>query len=64
MVFLLSRDGYVRNFVSCTKGMTDLSRFKEEGVISLETPQPKRTSSGLEGRTSWFFSNCGRFLSR
>ena len=29
-------------------------------VISLETPQRKWTSSRLEGRTSWIFSNCGR----
>ena len=29
-------------------------------VISLKTPQRKRASSGLEGRTSWIFSNCGR----
>ena len=40
-----------------------LSRFKREGVISLKTPQQKRASSRLEGRTSWFFSSCGRFLS-
>ena len=30
------------------------------GVISLETPQQKRASSRLEGRTSWFLSSCGR----
>ena len=29
-------------------------------VISLETPQRKWASSRLEGRTSWFFSSCGR----
>ena len=29
-------------------------------VISLETPQRKRASSRLEGRTSWIFSSCGR----
>ena len=29
-------------------------------MISLETPQRKRASSSLEGRTSWIFSNCGR----
>ena len=27
---------------------------------SLETPQRKRASSRLEGRTSWIFSSCGR----
>ena len=34
-----------------------------EGVISLETPQWKRASSHLQGRTSWIFSSCGKFLS-
>ena len=29
-------------------------------VINLETPQRKRASSRLEGRTSWNFSSCGR----
>ena len=29
-------------------------------VISLKTPQRKRASSRLEGRTSWIFSSCGR----
>ena len=29
-------------------------------MISLETPQRKRASSRLEGRTSWIFSRCGR----
>ena len=29
-------------------------------MISLETPQQKRASSRLEGRTSWIFSSCGR----
>ena len=29
-------------------------------MINLETPQPKRASSRLEGRTSWIFSSCGR----
>ena len=29
-------------------------------MISLETPQRKLSSSRLEGRTSWIFSNCGR----
>ena len=30
------------------------------GVINLQTPQRKRASSRLEGRTSWIFSSCGR----
>ena len=29
-------------------------------MISLETPQRKRASSRLEGRTSWFLLSCGR----
>ena len=29
-------------------------------MISLEMPQRKWASSRLEGRTSWFFSSCGR----
>ena len=29
-------------------------------VINLETPQRKRASSRLEGRTSWIFSSFGR----
>ena len=29
-------------------------------MISLETPQRKRASSRLEGRTSWMYSSCGR----
>ena len=29
-------------------------------VINLETPQRKRASSRLEGRTSWIFSSCVR----
>ena len=29
-------------------------------MISLETPQEKKASSRLEGRTSWIFSSCGR----
>ena len=34
--------------------------FQRLGVISLETPQWKWSSSRLEGRTSWIFSSCGR----
>ena len=40
-----------------------LWKFKREGVICLETPQWKRASSRLEGRTSWIFTSCGRFTS-
>ena len=40
-----------------------LSRFKREGVISFEMPQWRKASSRLEGRISWFFSSCGRFIS-
>ena len=29
-------------------------------MISLETPQRKWASSGLDGRTSWIFSSCSR----
>ena len=29
-------------------------------VINLETPQRKKASSRLEGRTSWIFWSCGR----
>ena len=36
-----------------------LPRLKMEGGIPLKTPQRKRASSCLEGRISWFFSNCG-----
>ena len=35
-----------------------LWKFQRLGVISLETPQRKRASSRLEGRTSWIFSSC------
>ena len=38
-----------------------LGKFQRLGVISLDRPQRKRASSRLEGRTSWIFSNCGRF---
>ena len=34
--------------------------FQRLGVISLETPQQKWTSSRLEGTTSWIVSSCGR----
>ena len=34
--------------------------FQRSSVISLETPQWKRASSRLQGRTSWIFSSCGR----
>ena len=37
-----------------------LWKFQMLGMVSLETPQRKRASSRLEGRTSWIFSSCGR----
>ena len=52
------------NFLSCDKGVKDPFEFRREGVISLETPQRKRASSLLEGRTSWIFSVGGRLLLR
>ena len=48
--------GMSGNFLSCSKGVKDLWKFQMIGVISLETPQRKWTSSRLEGRTSWIFS--------
>ena len=32
-------------------------------MTCLETPQRKKVSSHLEGKTSWIFSSCGGFLS-
>ena len=52
------------NFLSCGKGVKDPIEFRREGMISLETPQRKRASCLLEGRTSWIFSIGGRLLSR
>ena len=37
-----------------------LRNFQRLGVNSLETPQRKRASSRVEGRTSWIFTSCGR----
>ena len=39
-----------------------LSRINREGGISLKMLQPKRASSRIDGRISWFFSSCGRKL--
>ena len=39
-----------------------LSRLKREGGISLQTLQPKRASSRVEGKIAWFLSSCGRKL--
>ena len=55
--------GMSGNFLSCDKGVKDPFEFRREGVISLETPQRKRASSLLEGRTSWMFLSCSRPLS-
>ena len=48
------------NFFSCSKGVKDPLEAQSLGVISLETPQRKRASSRLEGRTSWIFPSCCR----
>ena len=48
------------NFLSCSKGVKDPLDFQRLGVINLETPQRKWSSSRLEGRTSWIFSSCSR----
>ena len=37
-----------------------LWKFQSLGVISLETPQRKWSSSSHERRTSWIFSSCSR----
>ena len=58
--FLWSGDGMWGNFLSCSKGVKDPLKFQRLDVISLEMPQRKWASSGLEGRTSWIFSSCGR----
>ena len=50
-------------FLSCSKAVKDALRFRREGHFSLGMPQQKTASSRLEGRTSWFFSSCGRSLS-
>ena len=52
--------GLSGNFLSCSKGVKDRLEVPGLGVISLETPQRKWASSGLEGRTSWIFSSFGR----
>ena len=49
LVCLSTADGYVGNFLSCIKGVKDLSRLKREGGIFLETPQQKRAPSRTEG---------------
>ena len=51
------------NFLSCSKNVRTLSRLKREVVISLEMSWWKRASSLLEGRISWLYSSCNRFLS-
>ena len=48
------------NFLSCSKGVKNRLEVQRLGVISLETPQRKWTSSRLEGRTSWIFASCDR----
>ena len=39
-----------------------LSRLKRVGGISVETPQPKRATSCVEEKISWFFSISGMKL--
>ena len=56
----LVETGRSGNFLSCSKGVRTLWKFQGLGVVSLETPQRKWASSGLEGRTSWIFSSCSR----
>ena len=51
------------NFLGCSKAVNDHLRFRREGRFALAMPQQKTASSRLEGRTSWFFSSCGRYLS-
>ena len=48
------------NFLSCSKGVKNRLEVQRLGVISLETPQRKWTSSRLEGRTSWIFASYDR----
>ena len=50
--FLSNGDVYVGNFLSCSKGVKDPLEVPRFTVIRLETPQRKRASSPLEGRTS------------
>ena len=47
------------NFFSWLKGVNDPFEAQVGCGISLKMPQWKRSSSGLEGRISWFFSSCG-----
>ena len=49
--------GMSGNFLSCSKGVKDPLEVPRFSVIRLETPQGKRASSPLEGRTSCIFSS-------
>ena len=51
------------NCLSFRKAVKDPFEVQEGGLICLETPQRKKASSRLEGRTSSIFSSCGRSLS-
>ena len=53
--------GLSGNILSCSKDVRTFWKFQRLGVICLGTPQRKRASSRLEGRTSWSFSSCGRY---
>ena len=58
--FLSSGDGYVGNFLSCSKGVKDPFEVPE---VRCDLPGDASAEMGLismEGRTSWIFSSCGR----
>ena len=49
------------NFLSCLKGVKDPFKAQEGRC---DFPRDAVEKGRLEGRTSWFFSSRGRFLSR
>ena len=48
------------NFLSCSKGVKDPLEVPEDRCDYPREASGKWASSGLEGRTSWIFSSCGR----
>ena len=62
-MFLPRGDWYVGEVLSCSKGGKDACEDQVGRRNYPGTPQQKMASSGLQGRTSWFFSSCGRSLS-
>ena len=50
------------NFLSCSKVAKDPFKVQEGRSDFLQTLERERASSRLEGRLSWLFSSCGRFL--